>query len=771
MTLDVAVVSYATGLEPLLLSGQWENSCRYVSGGKVATSQHTGLSEKDPLEAIRKMINALINGYSPTLSPIEKRSILTSRLQDPSKAVNTLAFIREHIYVIASALAVFVSTIGLILCPLLSPLFITSLALSVTGIVIGIDLSLGGCCIFKNHGANKQAETRRKLSLYLRNLDAINPDQLWQLRRAEGNKSAFLNCIAGIADEMVRKRLMTSYQCTECYNKLAMPLWSNCDVVLRYMVFLAALHASKEEADEDCLSLYNYLKGHQETKRIMAKVLITMLPEEIFKRWLAPLSFLQNIDANKSIRPQLEEFKVFFMNWLYEQNIGHLITSKEAYEYENSFDRLLVNILSKASLEDQEECPQKESPQTNGAETPIKKALIIISSGGGGHISIAEATKKALETDSRYKWEIKIINPLEGSCSGIDPILIVSKILNIQTKGAKFYNAENFFSYLLKHDHRFMVNMLIRFGRRYVARNAGLIQQGITQTIEREKPDILFSNIPLINGAGSRSAGLKRIPYIITPGDMKSNYYGHDISSPEDSGFRCALAFAQWSLLDGSDWMKINLRPGQLTAVGFPLRPEFYKEKSLEEVNEVLKDYQLPTDKKIVTLMMGAQGSKTILEYLHRLVKPSCPPMHILVLCGYNKDMITQIQKVFKDNLQFSAITIQPIGFTQNIADILRRSDLYITKTGGNSVAEAWALSRNTLFDPPGISGEVLSVKVSEEMGFGKVIYPFEDLGNIIKEVFSKKEAEINLFQERVRYAFQRFPVNLLKGVHHVLAK
>ena len=95
---------------------------------------------------------------------------------------------------------------------------------------------------------------------------------------------------------------------------------------------------------------------------------------------------------------------------------------------------------------------------------------------------------------------------------------------------------------------------------------------------------------------------------------------------------------------------------------------------------------------------------------------------------------------------------------------------MYITKTGGNSVAEAWALSKNTLFDPPGIAGEVHNVEISEEMGFGKMIRPEDDLGAVVTEIFAKKDAELTLAQKRVRHYFQNFAKNILTEVHHVLS-
>ncbi|MEI6532148.1 MAG: hypothetical protein WCN87_04955, partial [Chlamydiota bacterium] len=359
------------------------------------------------LEAIKSQMDALIQGYSSALSPIRERPLLVSSLEESSKAVKALAFIREHIYAIASALAVIVSTIGLILCPLLSPLFITSFVLAVTGTVLGVDLSLGGRYIFKNYGANKEAETRHTLLLHLRNLEAITPDQLWQLRRAKADKSAFIQGLAGVAGEMVNKGLMSESQKVECYKKLSIPLWSNCDQVLRYMAFLTAFHASGQKVREEYLSLHNYLDAHQETKKIVAETVKTMLPEGLFERWLEPLLNLQKIAAGSPMRPQLKEFKVRFLDWLYEQILGHGITSKEAHDYESRFDELLFEALGKASPEDLEEHsvrPLVTPLVAPSDERPLKKALVIISSGGGGHISIAEATRKALEADLQYRW-------------------------------------------------------------------------------------------------------------------------------------------------------------------------------------------------------------------------------------------------------------------------------------------------------------------------------------------------------------------------------
>lgn len=709
----------------------------------------------ETLTSVIQSIDNLMKGYSAALSPISERPLLESSLPNPTLVMKALAVLRDHLALIGASLGVVLSIVGLILFPFLSPLFAVSLTLGVAGIVIGIDLSLGGRHIFKSCGSIKQAEARQLLCLQLKNLGYLTPDQLWQLRRHSTDNDAFRAHLAAVLDLLETEGALTKEEKEECLSALVFPSFGVYDNILRYLNFKGACHRSGES---ERISLKHYLHPDSSAKQVIHKAALYILKdygvsEVLFQRWLAPLKELQSYALSAEWEERLHEFHTQFILWLNEQRQGGALTEKESLKLTKEFHELLLTL-------DVETLSEAQAPSPS--EKIKKKVWVVISKGGGAHLSCSAAIEEALAKDPQIEWSLKDINLLRDILTPLDPIYQISQIF-----GSAF-NSEDLFNKLISSDSRLLTSWLISYGEYSVLKGQSKITALMRQYLAmaktaHEAPDVLISNIPLFNGALAAAAAKEEIPFVVLPADMKSNYYGAGLSFPSHSNFRVGLAYNDYNLMEGSDWVKANLRPGQLVVTGFPLKSAFSEPKTKEEAFRNLTALNIPQDKVIITLRMGGQGSTAILEYLRAFKNGRETNWHMIILCGRSKDaLLPKIQDIFPD-LESENRAITVVGFTNQVSDILCITDVDLTKTGSASVAESWMRASATLLDPPGIKGERDNVHLTADQRSECVVLKKNDLGTMIRAAIKSANEPASPRLQAVRRQFALFHRHLQK--------
>lgn len=102
----------------------------------------------------------------------------------------------------------------------------------------------------------------------------------------------------------------------------------------------------------------------------------------------------------------------------------------------------------------------------------------------------------------------------------------------------------------------------------------------------------------------------------------------------------------------------------------------------------------LPKDRFLILLMVGAEGSPAALTHLAALARTPLDA-EILVVCGRNRRLFRRVQRLGGVN------PIRPLGFVENIADLMIASDMLVTKTGGVTLAEGFSAGLPVIgFDP-----------------------------------------------------------------------
>ncbi len=148
-----------------------------------------------------------------------------------------------------------------------------------------------------------------------------------------------------------------------------------------------------------------------------------------------------------------------------------------------------------------------------------------------------------------------------------------------------------------------------------------------------------------------------------------------------------------------------NAAAGTLTSVGIPdlsvdvpgflVREQFARVKRGPKAKQRARErLGLPPDRFLILAMAGTEGSPEALAHLDAVARTPLDA-DIMVVCGRNRRLYRRIEQVKGIN------PMVPLGFVENIADLMVASDLLLTKTGAVTLAEAFCCGLPVLaFDP-----------------------------------------------------------------------
>ncbi|MEO0275577.1 MAG: glycosyltransferase [candidate division WOR-3 bacterium] len=179
--------------------------------------------------------------------------------------------------------------------------------------------------------------------------------------------------------------------------------------------------------------------------------------------------------------------------------------------------------------------------------------------------------------------------------------------------------------------------------------------------------------------------------------------------------------------------IKNKIKEIKYEILGYPVRKGFLEKKEFER-NGIL-------------IMGGGKGKGPILEILKEIRK-NFKDLKITVICGRNKKLYNKILNFKEKN---NDKNIEVVGFTDKVAEYLKRSILIISKPGGSTVAEAVYTKTPFLAIKPCPGQETGNVKFLEKIKAGKKIKSIKDLYEIIEKIF-KEEEKFEFEEDLINY-------------------
>jgi 1,2-diacylglycerol 3-beta-galactosyltransferase len=293
-----------------------------------------------------------------------------------------------------------------------------------------------------------------------------------------------------------------------------------------------------------------------------------------------------------------------------------------------------------------------------------KRALFLISDTGGGHRSASNAITAAMdEIQEPHGFEHRI-DDVAAHCSfpltqlgwGYSTALRyappVYGALYYATNGRRRYKA------------------LVRFCE-------PLYRERLRDLFLNYQPDVIVSVHPLLNHAALRAradAKMQHIPIITVITDL-GKVHESWLTPEADAVVVPAREVYERAISRG-------VQPSRLRMLGQPIHPKFDDVVGTKE--ELRTQLGLPQGAFVTLLMAGGEGGGKLMPTTLALAKAKLP-MHLVVVCGRNETLRAKL-----DDLAPSLPTPMTIlGFTDKVPELMRASDLLVTKAGPGTLAEA----------------------------------------------------------------------------------
>lgn len=289
-----------------------------------------------------------------------------------------------------------------------------------------------------------------------------------------------------------------------------------------------------------------------------------------------------------------------------------------------------------------------------------KRVLVVSASAGAGHTISALAVKEAFE--SMYPEEIeithvdildyvtklmkKVYRDVYLYLANSRPLVygMIYKYTDKETFGSGFTDwahTKKFRKYLRKQNYDFIIST------HFLASN-------VVARMKEKKKKLSAPLLTILTDFGAHKIWVSKSEYYVVPDDINVEYFKQRGLSGEN-----------------------------VYDFGIPVRRVFLENKPREMLR---KKIGLSDDKKTILLLSGGFGVGPILDTIRSLEKLKTPH-ETIVVCGRNKELYDDCVKL-KEKLNFNLI---PVGFTTDIDEYMKASDVIITKPGGLTIAEALA--------------------------------------------------------------------------------
>ncbi|MEP6806828.1 MAG: glycosyltransferase [Flavobacterium sp.] len=308
--------------------------------------------------------------------------------------------------------------------------------------------------------------------------------------------------------------------------------------------------------------------------------------------------------------------------------------------------------------------------------TSRAKILILTSTGGGGHIAVSNAIAEQLK-DS---YDIETANVFKDLLRPLDPFSYLT---------FNRYSGEEVYNSFMPNKSFKILSFLYYVGAWFIQLQRKNIEALLHDYFVQSRPSLIISVIPLINNIILDTAQKLNIPFILVPTDLNISMYIRYIKNPQYKNFKLCLPFDDQKIM--APIKETHISQDQIAIVGAPLNTSFFEKKNKSFLKEKLN---IPCDKPIIMLLMGAQGLEAIEKYTAKLITLE-QPVHLIVCIGKNETSREVIKKLTLP----PHITLTIVGFTPLIADYMAVSDLLISKSGTLSVCEALYMNLPLLLD------------------------------------------------------------------------
>ncbi|HET8842981.1 MAG TPA: glycosyltransferase, partial [Ktedonobacteraceae bacterium] len=309
--------------------------------------------------------------------------------------------------------------------------------------------------------------------------------------------------------------------------------------------------------------------------------------------------------------------------------------------------------------------------------------LFLIADTGAGHRSAANALRNAvtiLAEEERKHWLVdqRTINVSELPTYRIEIVDVFEEYSRFPLREAvKLYGPTIRYNPSLYGRFFHMTNRAQSVAA--VKTVAGpLVHKGLLRLISTIQPDVIVSIHPMLNHItieAIKELGVP-IPFITVVTDLISVH--HSWYAPGADSYVVPTEPARQL------YLKRGLDPEKIHVLGMPIDPKFTLPRASKE--ELRQRLDLNPNLPVILLTGGGDGAGGLRTAVHAISQARLP-VQLMVIAGRNKRLFVQLQKE-RAHLK---VPLKIFGFVNNMPEMMRASDVIITKAGPGTICEALA--------------------------------------------------------------------------------
>ncbi len=306
----------------------------------------------------------------------------------------------------------------------------------------------------------------------------------------------------------------------------------------------------------------------------------------------------------------------------------------------------------------------------------VVRVQIVSSRVGGGHQSVAQALRRALERAAGPRIQVWVDDLYTEL--GRPPLSGFPATYALVTR--RFPGAWRFF---------YDVTNRPPSGPRFNWIGDVIGGPSLKNLVVARRPDAVVTVLPGTTGFAARSVLRSGVPanieVVVT--DWADVHLGWASTFP--AHYTVPTENAMHTLLS------VGIGRPEIDVHGLLVREQFVQvERGPAGKRHARERLGLPQDRFLILAMVGTEGSPEALAHLQAVASTPLDA-DILVVCGRNRRLYRLVRNMKGVN------PIMPLGFVEQIADLMVASDVLLTKTGGVTLAEAFCCDLPVLaFDP-----------------------------------------------------------------------
>jgi processive 1,2-diacylglycerol beta-glucosyltransferase len=329
------------------------------------------------------------------------------------------------------------------------------------------------------------------------------------------------------------------------------------------------------------------------------------------------------------------------------------------------------------------------------------KILLISVSAGAGHVRAAEAVKKTID---KFYPDIQ--------AEHVDMMDFVSPAFKASI--TKIYDAlvkqiPSLWGFLYKKTSSQIISKQLKKAANLLKK---MQTEKLFEYITQQNPDYILCTHFLPADYIDQSEELSKK---YKSGVLLTDYDMHTLwMSAGNHDYFVATEKMKWKLA------KSGIPEEKIYATGIPIDPVFYENKNK---NDLRTKYGIDLNNKMLLVLSGGQGMIHIDSIIKILMKENSP-LTIVGIAGSNKSLLRDLEEIKAPQ----HIDYRPVGWTKDIDEYIRMSDIVISKSGGLTTTECFILQKPIIIMDPIPGQEEHNAHFLMEHGLGVIANGAEDI-------------------------------------------